>query len=103
VIAFQYPDPDTVPGDPVDEGDADVLVVVSVTEVKVLVASGVLVLVGVVTGVVEITKVVEVPEVLGMTDVLPATEELDLEIGVPDFGKYLTPVAGQVDLDPSVS
>lgn len=84
---------------PVADGDVDVLDVLLVTEIKVVLTVEELLL----TGVVEIIIVLEVAEVLELTELLSAVEVLEVGAGLPDFNGYVTPVAGQVDCDPTNS
>lgn len=88
VKAFQYPDPDTVPGVPVADADDNVLEVLFVTEVKVVLATEELLPMEVVVEVLGTIEVLKVVEVLETTDVLLATEELEDGAGLPDFGRY---------------
>jgi hypothetical protein len=98
VNPFRYPDPDKVPGLPL----AEMLEVVFVTDIKVVLALEVLST----TGVVEVlgtTGVLNGAEVGAVTELLAAAEELGGGAGLPDLGRYLTPVAGHVDVDPTES
>jgi hypothetical protein len=95
---FRYPDPDKVPGLPL----AEILEVVIVTDIKVVLALEVLDTAGVVE-VLGRTDVLDVVEVGAATELLTAAEELGGGAGFPDLGRYLTPVAGHVDVDPTES
>ncbi len=106
---FRYPDPDKVPELPL----AEMLEVVFVTDINVVLVLDVLpteiIVVCDVLGTAPVAEVLGAAGVLdgveveAATELLAAAEELGGGAGLPDLGRYMIPVAGQVDFDPSGS